>query len=226
MAAPLNVLFITADQWRGDCLSALGHPVVRTPNLDALAAEGVLFKLISPTPLPAARAVRRCIPGCICRTIDRAPTEPRWTRVTPTGPGKRPRLVTIRSSSATPTPVRTRASSTPGDPLLTSYEGPLPGIRLLCHLTMGDPTPWTDFLRTRGFEVPADIRYAWGYRAPGPDYEDGARASEAALVPGGVRRYRLSGQPGNRLYRRSEGSLHRASLAPAAPSAVRRARAI
>ena len=38
-----NVLFITADQWRGDCLSALGHPCLRTPQLDALAHEGVIF---------------------------------------------------------------------------------------------------------------------------------------------------------------------------------------
>ena len=38
-----NVLFITVDQFRADCLSAAGHPVVRTPNLDALAAEGVRF---------------------------------------------------------------------------------------------------------------------------------------------------------------------------------------
>ncbi len=39
-----NILLITADQWRGDCLSAVGHPVVRSPHLDALAAEGVLFE--------------------------------------------------------------------------------------------------------------------------------------------------------------------------------------
>ncbi len=39
MAAAMNILFITADQWRGECLSALGHPHVRTPNLDALAAD-------------------------------------------------------------------------------------------------------------------------------------------------------------------------------------------
>ena len=38
-----NVLFITVDQWRGDSLSALGHPVVTTPALDRLAAEGTLF---------------------------------------------------------------------------------------------------------------------------------------------------------------------------------------
>ena len=39
-----KILYISVDQWRGECLSAIGHPVVRTPHLDALAAEGVLFK--------------------------------------------------------------------------------------------------------------------------------------------------------------------------------------
>jgi len=38
-----NVLFIIADQWRADCLGVLGHPAVRTPNLDALARRGVTF---------------------------------------------------------------------------------------------------------------------------------------------------------------------------------------
>ena len=36
-----NVLLITLDQFRGDSLSCAGHPLVRTPNLDALAADGV-----------------------------------------------------------------------------------------------------------------------------------------------------------------------------------------
>ena len=39
MAKPIDILFITADQWRGDCLLALGHGVVETPNLDDLAAD-------------------------------------------------------------------------------------------------------------------------------------------------------------------------------------------
>ncbi len=39
----MNILFITADQWRGECLSALGHPTLKTPNLDRLAGDGVLF---------------------------------------------------------------------------------------------------------------------------------------------------------------------------------------
>lgn len=39
-----NIVYILADQHRHDALSGLGHPVVRTPNLDRLAAEGTLFE--------------------------------------------------------------------------------------------------------------------------------------------------------------------------------------
>src|SRR5690349_5727507 len=39
-----NVLLITNDQFRADCLGALGNRVIRTPNLDRLAAEGTLFE--------------------------------------------------------------------------------------------------------------------------------------------------------------------------------------
>lgn len=55
-----NILFITVDQMRGDCLSALGHPVVETPNLDRLAATGVLFEnaySATPTCIPARAAI-------------------------------------------------------------------------------------------------------------------------------------------------------------------------
>ncbi len=40
----LNLLMIMADQHRGDCLSCDGHPAVRTPHLDRLAAEGARFR--------------------------------------------------------------------------------------------------------------------------------------------------------------------------------------
>ena len=39
-----NVLFIIVDQWRGDCLGLLGNRAALTPNLDALARDGVLFR--------------------------------------------------------------------------------------------------------------------------------------------------------------------------------------
>ena len=38
-----NVLLVVVDQWRGDTLPMLGHPVVKTPNIAALAAQGVTF---------------------------------------------------------------------------------------------------------------------------------------------------------------------------------------
>lgn len=43
MSERLNVLFVTADQWRADALSRAGHPAVRTPVIDALARRGTWF---------------------------------------------------------------------------------------------------------------------------------------------------------------------------------------
>lgn len=39
-----NILFIMCDQLRADYLSCFGHPHLHTPNLDKLAARGVLFE--------------------------------------------------------------------------------------------------------------------------------------------------------------------------------------
>ena len=39
-----NVLLITTDQQRYDCVGANGNPLIRTPHLDRLAAEGVRFE--------------------------------------------------------------------------------------------------------------------------------------------------------------------------------------
>src|SRR5438045_3465042 len=38
-----NVLFILCDDLRWDCLGCAGHPYLKTPNVDRLAAEGVRF---------------------------------------------------------------------------------------------------------------------------------------------------------------------------------------
>ena len=43
MSSTRNILFIMADQLRWDHLGCSGHPYLRTPNLDALAARGVRF---------------------------------------------------------------------------------------------------------------------------------------------------------------------------------------
>ena len=39
MSRPPNLVIFNPDQWRGDALGHVGHPAVRTPNLDALVAD-------------------------------------------------------------------------------------------------------------------------------------------------------------------------------------------
>lgn len=39
-----NILWIMSDQHRADCLGYMGHPAAQTPNLDRLAAQGVVFE--------------------------------------------------------------------------------------------------------------------------------------------------------------------------------------
>ncbi len=47
-----NLLILMPDQWRADALSCAGHPAVRTPHVDRLAAEGVRFeRAYTPCPL-------------------------------------------------------------------------------------------------------------------------------------------------------------------------------
>lgn len=52
MADRPNILLITADQMRWDCLGSMGNPVIQTPNLDRIASRGVLFRNgFSPNPI-------------------------------------------------------------------------------------------------------------------------------------------------------------------------------
>ena len=39
-----NFLFIMTDQHRADWLGCAGHPVLKTPNIDAIAATGTRFE--------------------------------------------------------------------------------------------------------------------------------------------------------------------------------------
>ena len=58
MDAP-DILLVFPDQWRGDCLGHLGHPLAVTPYLDQLAVEGTSFRrAYSPSPT--------CVPARAC----------------------------------------------------------------------------------------------------------------------------------------------------------------
>src|SRR5215475_12965147 len=55
-----HILLLMADQFRGDCFGADGNRVIRTPNLDHLAAEGARFRCAyssTPTCTPARSAL-------------------------------------------------------------------------------------------------------------------------------------------------------------------------
>ena len=41
---PVNLLFILVDDQRNDTLGCTGHPVIQTPNIDRLAAQGIRFE--------------------------------------------------------------------------------------------------------------------------------------------------------------------------------------
>ncbi|MFO7870139.1 MAG: sulfatase-like hydrolase/transferase [Kiritimatiellia bacterium] len=59
MSKPPNVIFILSDQHNAKCLGHKGHPNVKTPNLDKLAAEGVRFdNAITQNPI--------CTPSRVC----------------------------------------------------------------------------------------------------------------------------------------------------------------
>lgn len=51
-----NVLLICTDHWPGRMIGALGHPVIQSPTIDQMAANGVAFtNAYSTTPM--------CIPA-------------------------------------------------------------------------------------------------------------------------------------------------------------------
>jgi len=174
MTRPKNVLFITADQWRGDCLSALDHPVVKTTHLDALAREGVLFAhhFSNTSPCSPARATlhtglyqhnhRVAMNGT---PLDRRHTN--WA-IEARKLGYDPAL--IGYTDQTPDP----RDLSPDDPRLRTYENVLPGLNAVAHVTMDYPGSWAKFLRARGYELPQEERFVLWLREAGADYEDGA----------------------------------------------------
>jgi arylsulfatase len=55
-----NILLVMTDQQRGDCLGVEGHPVLQTPNMDAIAHHGVRFRRAystCPVCIPARRSL-------------------------------------------------------------------------------------------------------------------------------------------------------------------------
>ncbi|KAA1175403.1 alkaline phosphatase family protein [Rhizobium tropici] len=144
-----NVLLISADQWRGDCLSAVGHECVRTPNVDALAREGVLFRRHYAGAAPCSPARATLYTGLyqmnhrVCR--NGSPLDARFDNVALAArrAGYDPTLFGYTDTAPDP------RGHDPHDPHLTTYEGVLPGFTAR-QLLPEHEKQWLSWLRSRG----------------------------------------------------------------------------
>jgi len=172
----LNLLFITTDQWRGDCLSALAHPTVATPHLDALAADGVLFSqhFCQAVPCGPSRAslhtglyLMNHRSGTNGTPLDRRHVN--WAQVSRDA-GRDPVLFGYTDTSADP------RDYDADDPALTTYEGVLPGLTPELHHNVGDLAHWAAWLRDHGIEVPDRAFDLYTHKADQAEWEDGGAA--------------------------------------------------
>jgi arylsulfatase A-like enzyme len=152
-----NVLLVTLDQFRADCLGAAGHPLVRTPSLDRLAEQGVRFANHYSNCAPCAPARASLLTGLWqsnhrvtgngAPLADDLPMLPRRLR----GLGYEPTLFGYSDTALDPDTLA------PDDPRRTSYEEPMDGfdVGLLLDDDIG---PWIDWLAEQGVPVPDEHR--------------------------------------------------------------------
>lgn len=148
-----NVLLVTFDQWRADCIGALGHPNVRTPTVDALAADGVLFRNHFTQAAPCGPARASLLTGLYLhnhRSLrNGTPLDRRHRTIGHEARkvGYAPALFGYTDTSADP------RGRDPADPALATYEGVLPGFDAELLLTES-LEPWAAWLKGKGYPVP------------------------------------------------------------------------
>lgn len=147
-----NILFVTADQWRGDSLGVMGHPCVRTPALDALAEEAVVFANHFAPCAPCSPARASLYTGLYQMNhrvvANGTPLDARFDNVALAArrAGYRPTLFGYTDTALDP------RGRDPNDPDLRSYEEVLPGFTCRQSLREDDRT-WITWLRHRGHDA-------------------------------------------------------------------------
>ena len=148
-----NVLLITLDQYRGDALSCAGHPIVRTPNLDALAAGGVRLANHFAQAAPCAPGRAALYTGTYQMTNrvvgNGTPLDDRFDNVARMArrAGYRPTLFGYTDQGIDP-----RLVTDPDDPRLSDYEGVLSGFEVGLDLR-GPAELWLAWLADDGHEL-------------------------------------------------------------------------
>ncbi|MHB1104397.1 MAG: alkaline phosphatase family protein [Devosia sp.] len=148
----MNILLITADQWRGDSVGYAGNPLTRTPNVDALAREGTAFLRHYAQAAPCSPARAGLYTGLyqmnnrVCR--NGSPLAARFDNIALAArrAGYDPTLFGYTDVSPDPTLLP------PEDPDLRSYEGVLPGFTTRVKLPEHEKA-WLSWLWGQGLEL-------------------------------------------------------------------------
>jgi len=155
-----NVLLITLDQFRGDCLSSAGHKIVRTPHLDELAKHGVRFAQHYSQAAPCSPGRASLYTGLyqmnhrVC--TNGTPLDDRFDNVArfATRHGYAPVLFGYTDQGADP-----RTTTSPDDPRLSTYQEVLPGFDRVLNLS--EPyLPWLAHLKANGHDMGLDYARA------------------------------------------------------------------
>ena len=147
-----RVLFIAADQWRGDSLSAVGHAQVKTPHIDALAADGVLFRNHYCQASPCGPARTSMLTGMYLMNHrsgrNGTPLDARHSNLALEARkgGYDPALFGYTDTSVDP------RRYPAGDPALKTYEGVLPGFTVGLQLP-DHMAPWIADLKAKGYPI-------------------------------------------------------------------------
>ena len=153
----INVLLITLDQFRGDCLSIAGHPVVKTPNLDRLCERGVRLSRHYSQASP-------CSPGRASLYTGMYQMNHRvLANGTPLDKGFDNIALAARRAGYNPTlfgytdqSIDPRVTTGADDPRLQTYEGILPGFDCALDLTR-QMNPWRELLTKKGYDTSQGI---------------------------------------------------------------------
>lgn len=148
-----NILLISVDQWRAECLSSAGH-MVQTPNLDLLAADGLAFR----------KHYTQCVPCGPSRTSlltsmyamnhrhvsNGTPLDGTFTNIA-LEVRKKGYEPTLYGYTDTPVDPRGRVAN---DPDLKTYCGVMPGFRVGSLVSEEMAVDWFGELKEKGYDLP------------------------------------------------------------------------
>ena len=193
-----NILFITADQWRGDCLSGLGHPDVKTPQLDRLMADGMAFTQHYSACTPCGPSRASLLTGLYLqnhRSVrNGTPLDQRHSNIALElrKAGYQPALFGYTDTTLDPRYLPEEAVCANG------YESMLPGFETGLLLPAATPNKWLAWLRQQGHHFSSAEQANQNVASPAtaPRVAYPAEHSQAAFLTAGVIKHLQQSRPG------------------------------